>query len=643
MQRAVCGALVNRGLEPVLRGLFGRSPPEEVHQRIHDGLTARWREFYRGEVWPLRGVYGVLAGFPAGVAQGVGGKMIPTVVTNWLTDAGAIACSCVRRVAFSARHGQAPVDETCQHAKTFRGATSYLAARLGVSLAAFRRVIPGLFGDEDGAGGGNKTGDEAFSYWDSEGIVEAFRSGQTVVAVVLSGTGSCKGPAPVPCSRQTSTCDFCDTAAGFSCIHAVRARSVRRGEPPAKSAAHDAAGTADDDGGAVVDDSRSTLPLPVYNCPSSVRADANICANMREGEIVVVRAPRSCPTCGSARKAECKIDDGEVMCSEGYACLQLESFFCDSKDCERWVFPDGRAEGLVILSCTTAATALIMRDMASEMVSSESPFKACFKHWANKFMDRRDSGVYPKMRPVTMRCRKTITSLFFFTLELMTKESPLWAFRCDKCQDKDGRFRVVTADGIWLGYLKRLASARYTSPAEVCNSVRDGVRAASIHPSEWVRRFLRMALKQPLKQLFIKAVQLNSAKRALAFLCPSALPHVLETELPDDRREQLVRLRALLGRLWDLDLATVSLLNEIVLCTTKLFSARRTLSESAISTHLLTIQLLNAWKLQLQQGGIGGAVPGGVASGALIGGGAGEVEGGGPLGEVEAGGDGDGS
>lgn len=638
MQRAVCKSLLNRGLEPVLRGLYGRSPPDEVHEHIHNGLTARARVLYRGEVWPLRGVFGVLSRFPAGVAQGVGGKMMPTVVTTWLTDVGTIACSCVRRVAFSARQGRVSVDETCQHAMRFRGATSYLADRLGVSLATVRRVVPGLFGDEYGAGAGNKKGDQVLKEadWDAEGILEAFRTGQTAVAVVLSDRGSCKVPAPVRCSRKTSTCEFCDTAAGFSCIHDVRARSVRRDQPTVKDAA-------DEDGGTVVDDSRSTQPLPVYNCPKSVRVDAMVCANMLEGKIVVVRAPRSCPMCGAARKADCKIDDGEIISSEGYATFQLESFFCDGKECERWVFPDGRAEGLVILSCTTAATVLIMRDMASEMVSSESPFKAGFKHWTNQFMDRRDSGAYPKMRPVAMRCRKTITSLFFWTLELMTKEPPPWAFRCGKCQDKDGRFRIVTADGIWLGYLKRLASARYTSPAEVCTSVQDGVRAASIHPSEWVRRFLRMTLKQPSKQLFIKAVQLNSAKRALAFLSSSALPHFLETELPEERREQLVRLRALLGRLWDLDLATVSLVNGILVGTKKLLKARTTLAAAVVSTHLLTIQRLNAWKLHIQQGEAGAAGPGGVAPGVNNGGGGDGMEGGGPHGDGAAGDDGEGS
>lgn len=616
MQRAVCGALIDRGLEPVLRGLLGRSPAAHVHERIHDGLSARAREFYRGEVWPLRGIFGVLARFPAGLVGEAGSKLTPTLVTTWLTDSGTVACSCVGRVAFVARHSQVPSDATCQHAKTFRGAISYLAARLGVALSTFRRVVPPLFGEAAGEGGGGaELGPDVNEKldWDAEGTIQAFRTGQTAVAVVLSGTGSCKVPTPVRCARKTSTCQFCDSAAGFSCVHAVRARSVRRGEPPERLGAADAAGDDTDGDGTVVDDSQSTLPLPLYNCLRSVRVDATVCSYMREGKTLVVRAPSCCPTCGSVQTDKnTKVDMGEVMCSEGYATMRMESFFCDGKDCQRWIFPDGRAQGLVILSCITASTAAIMRDMASEMVSSGSPFKACFKRWTNQFMDRRDSGAYPKMLPVKMRSRKTVTSMFFLTLELMTKEPPLWAFRCSTCQDKNGRFRIVTADGIWLGYLKRLASGSHTTPSEICTSVRAGVHAASIHPSEWVRRFLRLTLKQPSKPIVIKAGQLTSAKRALAFLCPAALPEVNESDLSDQRRVHLARLRTFLERLWDLDRATVSLVNAIVVHTKKQLMGRSALSEAVVADHQATLRHLHAWQLRLQQGLDGEGLAGGV-------------------------------
>lgn len=87
------------------------------------------------------------------------------------------------------------------------------------------------------------------------------------------------------------------------------------------------------------------------------------------------------------------------------------------------------------------------------------------------------------------RSRQTIASLFWWTLNLMTKSPPHWAFKYGTCQDNDGRFRVHTADCIWIGYLKHLASGGFVNPCEECPSVQQAVDAASLHPAEWVQAF----------------------------------------------------------------------------------------------------------------------------------------------------------
>jgi len=150
-------------------------------------------------VWPLRGIFGVLSRFPAGLANESGNKLTPAVVATWLTDSGTVACSCQGRVRHVARHGMPPADGTSQHARRFRGAIDCVSSRLGVSLSIFPRVVPVLFGDEStdwvGASVGAAT-DKGFKLdWDAEGIIEAFRTGHTVVSVVLSGAGSCRVPA----------------------------------------------------------------------------------------------------------------------------------------------------------------------------------------------------------------------------------------------------------------------------------------------------------------------------------------------------------------------------------------------------------------------------------------------------------------
>eukprot|EP00168_Porphyra_purpurea_P018311 TRINITY_DN6746_c0_g1_i1.p1 TRINITY_DN6746_c0_g1~~TRINITY_DN6746_c0_g1_i1.p1 ORF type:complete len:207 (+),score=14.45 TRINITY_DN6746_c0_g1_i1:207-827(+) len=121
-----------------------------------------------------------------------GAKLTSAAVTTWLTDSGIIACSCVGRGAIVARNGEMPAKRSCQHARTIRGAISYLSARLSVRLPTFRR-LPRLFGEDANqevgahAGAGSELGGKLD--WDAESVIEAFRTGQTAVAVVLSGMG----------------------------------------------------------------------------------------------------------------------------------------------------------------------------------------------------------------------------------------------------------------------------------------------------------------------------------------------------------------------------------------------------------------------------------------------------------------------
>eukprot|EP00170_Pyropia_yezoensis_P005253 contig_21409_g5267 len=224
--------------------------------------------------------------------------------------------------------------------------------------------------------------------------------------------------------------------------------------------------------------------------------------------------------------------------------MLLESYVCAGKGCETRVFPDGRDTGLVIWSASTAATAVVMRDMAREMCTSGSTFGACYRHWKNKYVDLRDSGFYSGMAKVPGRSRQTGACLFFHSVNLMTMEPPLWAFSCSTCQDKDGRWRIITADGIWLGYLKRLASGQFKNATQESASVLQTVHAASLHPSEWVRRFMRTALKQPTKAVVIKGEQLNSAKRALRLMCPAALPSMSESRVSEEKRLGMTQMPA---------------------------------------------------------------------------------------------------
>jgi len=647
MMRAVCAAVVHGGFDFLVRRLFPLSPPAEFKDKLFSDLQERAEEYYRGEVWPLRYAFGVLSRFINGTTDENGKVLTPAVVTTWLGEGGFISCSCVgqsghiahlrassrgrasaaaatpasdeacgaadgRAAVGVAADGGAPIgaalagptgvavaDANCAHARTFATTIQRLCRRLGVPVSDFRAAVPGVFGNSDaadgdasaGAVGGSGAGD-----WDAEGPLEIFQTGQSVVAVVVSGLGPCKVVAPVRCTRHVTSCSFCDNAAGFSCVHAVRCRGVSRGGGTGARGAN--AVSLEDD---CVDGARSRLALPMYNCKKAVCANLDVCEMMREGKPLVVQAPPMCDKCGTPRGCDTRVDveEGVIMCSGGYCVMQLQSFMCTNAECHMRVFPDGRDAGVVLLSSSTAATVTIMRDIAHAMTTGGSTFGSCYKQWHSNYASVRDSGRYPCMATVPTRSRQTMTTLFWWTLHLMTKSPPLWAFKCGSCQDKDGRFRVLTADGIWLGYLKRLASGRYVNPCEECKSVQKTVEAASLHPSEWVRRFVRSVLKQPVKAVVIKAGQLGSAQRALAFLCPAALPNVREPDVTPAGTLALTRLRALLCAVWNLEQATRTLCDAIITHVKKLIAPTNALPASTVDAHRRTLQDLAAWKARV--------------------------------------------
>eukprot|EP00168_Porphyra_purpurea_P017968 TRINITY_DN6472_c0_g1_i1.p1 TRINITY_DN6472_c0_g1~~TRINITY_DN6472_c0_g1_i1.p1 ORF type:complete len:436 (-),score=52.38 TRINITY_DN6472_c0_g1_i1:29-1336(-) len=302
MLRAVCAGVVNAAVEPLLRRCNDRAQTDEEVGRIRDKLAACAGSYFRGEVWALRFVLGTLSRFINGVTDASGRSLTPAIVTTWFDASGTIRCSCTKRVAFVARIRESVGDATCEHGRTLRAASITVCEQLGVPLAVFRKEAPGLVsGDAALAPGATPASvrcAEGPDDWDAEGPVQVFRTGQSAVAVVVTGTGLCKVAAPVRCARRSTHCAFCDSAAGFSCVHAVRSRSVGVVNEQRRVDAQP------NDSDTAVDDARSTSPVPLYNCPRSVSADLQARSAMEGGKVFKLEAPTCCPSCGKARHGE---------------------------------------------------------------------------------------------------------------------------------------------------------------------------------------------------------------------------------------------------------------------------------------------------------------------------------------------------
>jgi len=145
----------------------------------------------------------------------------------------------------------------------------------------------------------------------------------------------------------------------------------------------------------------------------------------------------------------------------------------------------------------------------------------------------------------------------------MGKDAPAWPFFCGTCCKGD-KIDVVTADGIWLGYLRRLHVAYYTTYAEKCNSNPDLLAAASIIGSEWVRRYIRLALTEPGATIGVNADQRSAAALALAVLLPGSPPQSLLDTFPAEQKAGADALRAMLSAIWDLEAACDHLVKAVL-------------------------------------------------------------------------------
>lgn len=329
MPRSMSASMMGCCFEMCMRHLYQCPPPMQRREDLCAELRRRADTFYRGEVWPLKHAFGFLSRYVHVICEQRGRSLTPSVVTTWVNDLGSICCSCSGRTSHAARLRVRRQDADCAHSRELGRTLSGLGSLLGVKARTLRQTLPAIYSKQEPSAGSRAASCTTASadYWDSEGHVETFRTGKTIVAVVVSGLGLCKVVAPVRCSRKSPSCAFCDTALGFSCVHALRCRIIRRGD----SAAADGSSTRDyeDD-----DVACSHFPIPIYNCPLSVRTDVLMGQLIQTGKLFVVRAPLTCSTCTATRDPDTiNIEEGEILCSTGYCAMEVISFFCAGKRC----------------------------------------------------------------------------------------------------------------------------------------------------------------------------------------------------------------------------------------------------------------------------------------------------------------------
>lgn len=566
-KRAIATHLLRFGVHKWLDGL-SFSTDDEQKIAVARFLDQCLDGTYRGEVWALEAFVGAVARMSY---EDYHKYDEPELVSCWVSSRGNVACTCIQSTRYEAMfddEAEVVPDTQCYHADAFRKSVAHLAAVLKVRTRTLLRSFGQQFHKEAPAtmqapvSGRRPNMRRAQPRHQSCcGIpVEVFDTGGLPIAIVLSGHGRHRVPAPVKCNRKASSCCYCDSTRCTSCTHVKQTRSLRRSDAKGAQPGATARTTAQR-----ATKSISKLPLSPFDCHKSVRVDVDIFDHARRKETYVIPAPSKCSSCGEMRgSAELRPNGrGVILCHMGFCKMQIDGYKCSN--CKRWVCADGREHGVIISSACTAASVSLVRHFCQEVAVEGDAFSKTFKSWWVKAIARSNAGILPRFS--MSRGRLTVSKLMSAGLRLMSTNPPGWSFECNTCC-VDGRFRVITADGIWLGYLRRLISNYYEHYSEECQPDPELLGAASLVSSEWVRRFLRLCLTHPEQVITVTVEQRRSAVAALSVLCPTALPVTLLSSTLHEE-EIAVHLRALVSNLWHLPTAVVSLVKGLLAATTK--------------------------------------------------------------------------
>lgn len=574
-QRAIASHILEFGVDDFLHGLSSaldddhRDAAKRFLEETLDGP-------YRGEVWAFKAVVGAVARMSN---EDQHKYNEPELVSCWVSSRGNVACTCVQSTKYEAildAEAATARDTQCYHAAAFRDAATGLANVLDVPTSAilqlFGKVHEALPSQAATAASAAAPTPQLNArrcprprrQSGCADEVEVFDTGGLPIAVVVSGKGRLRIPAPVKCNRKASACCYCDSSRCTSCTHVRQTRHLRRSD-----ATGTRLGATGRKAARRAVQPISQKPLSPFDCNKSVLVDVDILDHARRNKVYVVAAPDECSSCGEARGSAPLAPGrrGTILCQMGFCRMQLDGYVCGQ--CSKWVCADGREQGIIILTSCTAASASLVRHFCHEVAVEGDAFAKTFKSWWVKAVGRSRAGVFPVLS--LSRSRRTVSKLMAAGLRLMSIDPPAWTFDCDTCC-ADGRFRVITADGIWLGYLRRIVSNYYEQYSEECKPDAELLAAASLIASEWVRRFLRLCLTHPEQAITVTVDQRRSAVMALSVLCPAALP---ATMLSSTLHKDAVagRLRALLSKLWHLPTAAVSLVKGLLAATTRVISA----------------------------------------------------------------------
>lgn len=107
---------------------------------------------------------------------------------------------------------------------------------------------------------------------------------------------------------------------------------------------------------------------------------------------------------------------------------------------------------IIMLTTTTAAKMSWARSMAMSAAEGLA-LTTCTTRWLRVVLQEKAAGVSPSVFPT--RSGRILWKIVLVAEKLMVSKLPAPLFPCHHCLQADGRYKVVSADSIWVGLWQR--------------------------------------------------------------------------------------------------------------------------------------------------------------------------------------------
>lgn len=495
----------------------------------------------REEIWAVPYLFGVAARFSVWGKTDHGKR---SACCTWVTDDGFVRCTCIGSDVFNSdlSGGRTSV---CEHISVLTDAVSRMGETLDRSSAIVVRWLHAVMGNE-GHGDGRSDGDV------EEEDTAVWRVHKDIVVVIAEHRGATV-PVPVYLPKKGVSCGFCRLASLAGCSHSKKAEQYRTTGGPAVAQVT-AAGC--------VRSTVSVKPLSLFNCPKAIAFDRSIGDMARLGGTFVLDPPTVCTERAATMPEPSTTDKmpdvslaGILHSTLGPCKMRVIRRSCPT--CTSMGCRDGREDSLILLSLTSGCTVAWARKCAESVrcgAHISDVISQSLSDWAGL---RR-----AKLLPATSKSRgaDTLRALILTLMRLCVSSPDVGLYECRICRLPDGRYQVITADGVCLGFDANSQPFSFEHLCEPAPLVNMKTREGCMVIGEQARRMMRHVLV-PNDPAAVTDLTLPSAEKALGCLFPTLLDGE-DANIGVSASGSSIR--RLLGMVWNVEAAVLPLAESLL-------------------------------------------------------------------------------